>query len=58
MTSERTGAYSAKGDTGWVTELGASTLIESILLPLTGFHSGGQGFRRRSEIFASPKQIA
>jgi hypothetical protein len=61
MTSEPTGAYSAKVDTGLVTALRASILIESILVPLTGFHLGGRGFRgysRRSESFASPEQIA
>jgi hypothetical protein len=61
MTSEPTGAYSAKVDNGLVTALRANILIESILLPPTGFHLGGRGFRRcarQSESFASPKQIA
>ena len=61
MTSEPTGAYSAKVETGFMTALCASLLIEGILVPLTGFHLGGRGFRgcpRRSESFASPEQIA
>ncbi|MEA2863047.1 MAG: hypothetical protein QOC84_1003 [Bradyrhizobium sp.] len=61
MTIKPTGAYSAKVDTGLVTELGASPLIESILLPLTGFPLGGQCFRgylRFRDNFARPNQVA
>jgi hypothetical protein len=61
MAFELTGACSAKVDSGLATESGESILIESILLPLTGFHLGGQGFcgcARRGGDFASPKQIA
>jgi hypothetical protein len=46
MTSEPAGAYSAEVDTGLVTALRPDILIVSILLPLTGFHLGGRGFRR------------
>jgi hypothetical protein len=61
MTIKPTGAYSAKVDSGLVTELRASPLIESILLPLTGFPWGGRCFRgylRLRDDFARPNQVA
>ena len=61
MTYEPRGAYSEKVDTGLVTELRARLLIESIFIPPTGPHLGGQCFRgylRLRENLARLKQVA
>ena len=61
MAIKPTGAYSEKVDTGLVTELRAGPLIESIFIPPTRPHLGGQCFRgylRLRENLAHPNQVA